>query len=55
MLRDHILILLSDLDNAFFLGPMGDEDSTDFINAKTHRIPYKTSSMDLCDWKDGFR
>lgn len=45
------MIPLSDLNGVFFLGPMGDEGPTDFINAETQRIPNRTSSMDLDDWK----
>nr|AAX96228.1 hypothetical protein LOC_Os11g17250 [Oryza sativa Japonica Group]ABA92684.1 hypothetical protein LOC_Os11g17250 [Oryza sativa Japonica Group] len=33
------------------LGPMGDPDPTDLINAETERIPFKQTKPDLAQWK----
>jgi hypothetical protein len=37
------------------LGPMGDPDPTDLINAETNRIPFRAENFSLDLWKDTFR
>jgi len=37
------------------LGPMGDPDPTDLINAETNRIPFRAKNFSLALWKDSFR
>ena len=54
-MREQILIPRSDREGQFFLGPMGSEDPSDFINAETNRVPYKTATIDLKIWKNAFR
>ena len=36
--------------NAYFLGPMGDPDPSDFINQETNQIPFKQSIVDFSSW-----
>jgi hypothetical protein len=36
------------------LGPMGDPDPTDLINAEANRIPFKAQNFSLNLWKDTF-
>jgi len=37
------------------LGPMGDPDPTDLINAETNRIPFRAKNFSLDLWKDTFQ
>jgi len=37
------------------LGPLGNPDPTDLINAETNRIPFKAENFSLDLWKDAFR
>ena len=39
----------------YFLGPMGNPDPTDFINAETNRIPFKNTQVASSDWANSFR
>nr|TKW09173.1 hypothetical protein SEVIR_6G075800v2 [Setaria viridis] len=50
-IRQRITITFSDAPGLIGLGPMGNPGPTDFINLKTHRIPFKQSSMDLDQWR----
>ena len=36
------------------LGPLGNPDPTDLINAETNRIPFRTENFSLDLWKDTF-
>ena len=36
------------------LGPLGDPDPTDLINAETNRIPFRAKNFSLDLWKDTF-
>ena len=40
-MRNEILIPSTIVPNAYYLGPMGDPDPSDFINQETNRIPFK--------------
>ncbi|XP_066341751.1 uncharacterized protein [Miscanthus floridulus] len=53
-LKDKILIP-TDVDNAYFLGPMGDPDLAKLINLETSRLPFKQSSMSPSVWNKTFR
>ena len=46
-MRNKILIPSAVVPNAYYLGPMGDPDPSDFINLETNRIPFKQSIVDL--------
>ena len=37
------------------LGPLGDPDPTDLINAETNKIPFRADNYSLDLWKDTFR
>jgi len=37
------------------LGPLGDPDPTNLINAETNRIPFRAENFSLDMWKDTFR
>jgi len=37
------------------LGPLGNPDRTDLINAETNRIPFRAENVSLDLWKDTFR
>jgi len=37
------------------LGPLGNPDPTDLINAETNRIPFRAENFSLVIWKDTFR
>ena len=45
----------TDVDNAYFLGLMGDLDPTELINLLTCRLPFKQSSMCPSVWNKTFR
>ena len=49
-MRNEILIPSVVVPNAYYLGPMGDPDPSDFINQETNRIPFKQSVVDLSSW-----
>ena len=49
-MRNKILIPLAVVPNAYYLGPMGDPDPSDFINQETNRISFKQSVVDLSSW-----
>ena len=40
-MRNEILIPSATIPNAYFLGPMGDFDPSDFICQETNEIPFK--------------
>jgi len=44
-------------DQPYFqcLGPLGNPDPTDLINAETNRIPFRAENFSLDLWKDTFR
>ena len=55
-MKNEILIPSAVVPNAYFLGPMGDPDPSDFICQETHQIPFKRSIVDLSSWnKTPFR
>ena len=55
-MKNEILIPSVVVPNAYFLGPMGDPDPSDFIYQETHHIPFKRSIVDLSSWnKTPFR
>ena len=47
---NEFLIPSAIVPNAYYLGPMGDPDLSDFINQETNRIPFKQSIIDLSSW-----
>ena len=49
-MRNEILIPSVVVPNAYYLGPMGDPDPSNFINQETNRIPFKQSVVDLSSW-----
>jgi len=49
-MRNEILISSAIIPNAYYLGPMGDPDPSDFINQETNRIPFKEFVVDLSSW-----
>ena len=49
-MRNEILIPSAVVPNAYYLGPMGNPDLSDFINQETNRIPFKQSVIDLSSW-----
>ena len=49
-MRNEILIPSVVAPNAYYLGPMGDPDPSDFINQETNRIPFKQSVVYLSSW-----
>ena len=46
-MRNEILIPSAVVPNAYFLGPMGDPDPSDFICQETKPIPFKQFVVDL--------
>ena len=55
-MRNEILIPSAAVPNAYFLGPMGDSDPSDFIRQETNQIPFKQSVVDSSSWnKTSFR
>ena len=55
-MKNEILIPSAVVPNAYFLGPMGDPDPSDFIYQETHQIPFKRFVVDLSSWnKTPFR
>jgi len=56
-MENEIMIPLSVVPNAYYLGPMGDANSSDFINQETNQIPFRQSLVDLSSWntKNPFR
>ena len=56
-MRNKILIPSAVVPNAYYLGPMGDPDPSNFVNQETNRIPFKQSIVDLSSWntKSSFR
>jgi len=50
-MENEILIPLSVVPNAYYLGPMVDANPSDFINQETNQIPFRQSLVDLCFWK----
>ena len=49
-MRNEVLIPSAVISNAYFLGPMGDSDPSDFIRQETNQIPFKQSMVDLSSW-----
>ena len=51
------MIPLSVVPNAYYLGPMGDADPSDFLIQETNQIPFSQSLVDLFSWntKNPFR
>jgi len=47
---NEILISSSVIPNAYYLGPMGDTNPSDFINQETNQIPFRQSLVDLSSW-----
>lgn len=45
----------TDVENAYYLGPMGDPDPTELINLETDRLPFKQSTMNPSVWNKTFR
>ena len=55
-MRNEILIPSAAVPNAYFLGPMGDSDPSNFIHQETNQIPFKQSVVDSSSWnKTPFR
>jgi hypothetical protein len=46
-MRNKILIPSVVVPNAYFIGPIGNPDPSDFINQETNRIAFKQSVIDL--------
>nr|AAX95606.1 Hypothetical protein-related [Oryza sativa Japonica Group]ABF97132.1 hypothetical protein LOC_Os03g36580 [Oryza sativa Japonica Group] len=42
-------------ENHYFLGPIGNLDSTDFIIGETNRIPFRLANPNLSHWKNTFK
>ena len=40
----------TNVENAYFLGPMGDPDPTELINLERNRLPFKKSTMSPSVW-----
>ena len=49
-MKNKILISSAVVPNAYYLGPMGDPNPSDFINQESNRIPFKQSVVDLSSW-----
>ena len=49
-MKNEILIPLSVIPNAYYLGPMGDTNPSNFINQETNQIPFRQSLADLSSW-----
>jgi len=49
-MENKILIPSSVVPNAYYLGPMGDVNPSDFINQETNQIPFRQSLVDLSSW-----
>jgi hypothetical protein len=49
------IVIPTDQPHLQCLGPLGDPDPTDLINAETNRIPFRTENFSLDLWKDTFR
>ena len=56
-MENEILIPLSVVPNAYYLGPMGEANPLYFINQETNQIPFRQSLVDLSSWntKNPFR
>lgn len=46
---------MANIENTYFLGPMGDLDPTELNNLETNRLPFKQSTMSSSVWKKTFR
>lgn len=42
-------------ENQFFLGPIGNADPAQFINAETNRIPFRQVNPSLSHWTNTFK
>ena len=49
-MRNEILSPSTVVPNAYYLGPIGDPDLSDFINQETNWISFKHSIVDLSSW-----
>ena len=49
-MKNEILIPMSVVPKAYYLGPMGDADPLDFIKQETNQIPFRQSLVDLSSW-----
>jgi hypothetical protein len=49
------LIPVEDQSTSYFLGPVGIPDPSEFIAAKSQRIPFKTSLSKPLEWQDAFK
>jgi len=49
------IVIPTDQPHLQCLGPLGDPDPTDLINAETNRIPFRAKNFSLDLWKDTFR
>jgi hypothetical protein len=48
--KSEILIRLAIAPHAYYLGPMGYPDPSDFIIQETNQIPFKQSIVDVSSW-----
>ena len=48
------VLIPTNIENAYFLGPMGDPDPTELINLQTNRLPFKKSTMSPSVWDKTF-
>jgi len=49
------IVIPTDQPHFQCLGPLGNPDPTDLINAETNRIPFRAENFSLDLWKDAFR
>jgi len=49
------IVIPTDQPHLQCLGPLGNLDPTDLINAETNRIPFRDENFSLDLWKDAFR
>ena len=49
-MRNEVLIPSAVVSYAYFLGPMGDSDPSNFIRQETNQIPFKQFVVDLSSW-----
>ena len=49
------IVIPTDQPHFQYLGPLGNPDPTDLINAETNRIPFRAENFSLDLWKDTFR
>jgi len=49
------IVIPTDQPHLQCLGPLGNPDHTDLINAETNRVPFRAENFSLDLWKDAFR